>query len=67
MNQFQREHLRRTEADLTAEIHRIGGLLARATGRRDERARCVASFLNQLLRDREDTLATVRVRQREAR
>jgi len=65
MKQFQRDHLRCTEADLTAEIHRIGGLLARATGGRDERSRCAASYLHQLLRDREDTLATVRARQRE--
>ena len=65
MNQLQRDHLRRTEADLTAEIRRIGSLLARTADKRDERSRCAASYLNQLLRDREDTLATLRVRQRE--
>ena len=50
---------------LQAEIHRIGGLLARATSRGDQRARCAASYLSQLLRDREDTLATVQAQRRQ--
>ncbi len=53
-----------TEDELTAEIYRIGGLLRRATAQRDERSRCAASYLGQLLREREDTLATLRVRRR---
>ena len=53
-----------TEDELELEIKRIGALLHRASTRQDERARCAASYLGQLLRDREETLATLRVRQR---
>jgi hypothetical protein len=65
MNKSMSEHLRHTEDRLQAEIRRIGGLLARATTRGDQRARCAASYLNQLLRDREDTLATVQAQRRQ--
>ena len=64
MNQLTREQLRLAENELESEIHRIGGLLARASAQEDARSRCAASYLRQLLRDREDRLATVRQRAR---
>jgi hypothetical protein len=62
MNSTMRNHLRWTEDELRAEIHRIGGLLERTARQPGERSRCAASYLVQLLRDREDALATLRVR-----
>ena len=62
MNITMRNHLRWTEEELRAEIHRIGDLLEQTAGQRDERSRCAASYLVQLLRDREEALATLRAR-----
>ena len=47
-----------TEAELHADIRQIGARIQRTQQLRDERSRCATSYLNQLLRDREDSLAT---------
>jgi hypothetical protein len=64
MNRPLRPYVGWTEDELHAEIKRIGGLLRRASAQRDERSRCAASYLGQLLRDREESLATLRARRR---
>lgn len=62
--QRQRAYSGWTEEELHAEIHRIGGLLREASTLRDERSRCAASYLGQLLREREENLAILRARRR---
>jgi hypothetical protein len=64
MTELLRPYRGWTEDELKLDIQRIGGLLHRASTRRDERARCAASYLGQVLRDREETLATLRAKQR---
>ena len=64
MNHLAREQYRLAEHELKAEIHRIGGRLERASALDDQRSRCAASYLRELLRDRQETLATLRVRAR---
>ena len=53
-----------TEAELHVEIQRIGARIQKTECLRDERSRCATSYLNQLLRDREESLATLVVRRR---
>lgn len=53
-----------TEDELHAEIRRIGSLLREASALQDERSRCAASYLGQLLREREENLATLRARRK---
>jgi|GEM_PF-6429962 len=53
-----------TEAELQADIQRLGKLIAQSRQRTGNRARCAVAYLTQVLRDRRDTLATLRVSQR---
>jgi len=53
-----------TEDELRAEIKRIDELIEQTAESRDERSRCAVSYLTQLLRDRHDSLADLRVRRR---
>lgn len=62
--QHQRAYSGWTEEELRADIHRIGGLIEEASQLDDERSRCAASYLKQLLREREENLATLRARHR---
>jgi hypothetical protein len=57
-------YIRWTEPELHAEIRRIGDRIQKTAPLRDERSRCATSYLHQLLRDREEILATLIVRRR---
>lgn len=57
-------YIRWAEPELHAEIRRIGDRIEKTASLRDERSRCATSYLHQLLRDREETLATLVARRR---
>ena len=55
-----RTHDSWTEDELRSEISRLGDLIEKAARCDDERSRCAASYLRQVLRDRCDSLTVLR-------
>ena len=56
-----RTDIRWTEDELTLEIDKLDVSIAEVSGRSDERSRCVAAYLRQVLRDRRGTLRMLRL------
>ena len=54
-----RPHGSWTEDELMLDIARLDHLIVEAEKTSDERSRCAASYLRQVLRDRRDTLAVI--------
>ncbi|MCB1744858.1 MAG: hypothetical protein KDK91_31115 [Gammaproteobacteria bacterium] len=54
------KYSRWTERELTDEIEQLGRRIAERSQSDDERSRCAVSYMIQLLRDRRETLATLR-------
>lgn len=53
-----------TENELLEDIQRLGNLITEARQRTGNRSRCAVAYLTQVLRDRRDSLATIRVGKR---
>lgn len=54
-----------TEDELEREIARLDDLIAAAFDPTDARAKCVRAYLKQMLKDKQDLLKLVRLRNRE--
>ncbi len=50
-----------TEDELLADINRLGQLITQTRQRTGHKSKCAVAYLTQVLRDRRDTLATMRV------
>jgi len=55
-----------TEDELQADIQRLGKLIIESRQGAGHRSHCAVAYLTQLLRDRRDTLATLRLTKRRA-
>ena len=57
-------HAHSNETELKDQIDALGKRIEEQSGADDERSRCAVSYLNQLLRDRRELLASVRSQKR---
>ena len=52
-----------TEDELRQEIARLDNLIAEQSQNDDKRSRCAVSYLRQVVKDKQDTLHLLRMRQ----
>ena len=52
-----------TEDELRREITRLGDLITEQSRNDDKRSRCAVSYLRQVVKDKQDTLHLLRMRQ----
>ena len=52
-----------TEDELRQEIARLDNLIAEQSRNDDKRSRCAVSYLRQVVKDKQDTLHLLRMRQ----